>query len=458
MRYSQNKYLTVLFVFVVSFSLNAQNKAKEAYEQRMEWFRDARLGIFVHWGLYSEGSASESWPLYHQRITWEDYMEGKAKAFTAAKYNPEEWAKLFKKVGADYVVMTSKHHDGFALWDTKYSKINAKDWAAAGRDVFTPYVEAVRKEGMKVGVYYSLCDWSHPDYSPITFPRPDKKLRKLYSQTKAEKNWKAWHRFHKFNLAQMKELFDRYKPDLVWFDGDWEHKADEWPSRVIKDSLLSWNPNVVVNSRLNQYGDYNTPEQDPPVKTPDRPWELCLTMNESWGYQKGDNDYKSPKFLIETFVRCVAKGGNLLLDIGPLADGSIDPRQVDLLETVGEWYRSNEEAVREAQPGIPYGHFDGETTVSRDGKTLYLFNMGRFNQLLTLRGIRGDVESVSVVGSQQEVPFKIQDSTPWNDIPGIIIMDMENVKDTPFVSVVKVIFKEPFNLYRGIGHGVELND
>ncbi|MCU4164196.1 alpha-L-fucosidase [Carboxylicivirga caseinilyticus] len=452
------KSIILLLSILITTIAVAQKETTEAYNERMEWFREARLGIFIHWGLYSEGTTSESWAMYHKSISWSDYMEGKASVFTAENYHPEEWAALFKKVGADYVVMTSKHHDGFALWDTKYSKINAKDWSAAKRDVYTPYVDAVRKAGMKVGVYYSLCDWSHPDYSPINFPRPEKKLRKLYPYPKMQTYWTKWSRFQQFNLNQMKELFDRYQPDLIWFDGDWEHKADEWPSRVIKDSLLTWNPNIVVNSRLNSYGDYNTPEQDPPIKTPERPWELCLTMNESWGYQKDDNDYKSPKFLIETFVRSVAKGGNLLLDVGPKADGTIEQRQIDLLEEIGAWYHIHEEAVRYGQPGIPYGHFDGETTLSADGKSIYLFCMGKFNQMLTLRGIKGEVQNITMLHNKLDVPFKIQDSTPWNDIPGIIVMDVSQAEDARYVSVIKVEFKEPFSLYRGIGHGVELND
>lgn len=452
------KYILSFGLGILALTLNAQVSDKNEYNERMQWFRDARLGIFIHWGLYSEGSTSESWPLYHKRITWSDYMEGKAKAFTAQKYNPDEWAKLFKEIGAAYVVMTAKHHDGFALWDTKLSKINAKDWSAAKRDVYTPLVDAIRSQGMKVGAYYSLCDWSHPDYSPITFPRPEEKLRKLYPQTKEERYWSPWSRFQKFNMGQMHELFSRYSPDLVWFDGDWEHKTDEWPSRVIKDSLLKWNSRVIVNSRLTTYGDYNTPEQDPPIETPNRPWELCLTLNESWGYRKDDNDYKTPKFLIETFARCVAKGGNLLLDIGPMADGSIDPRQIALLKEVGSWYKANEEAVKYGKPGIPYGHFDGETTISSDSTAIYLFYTGKFNDLITIRGIKGDVESVTMVSNHQSIPFKIQDSTPWNDIPGIIMIDTRSTSDAPYVSVIKVKFKKPFKLYRGIGHGVELND
>ncbi len=456
--YKKLSFLTLLLLLLSNILVKADTPEKDQYNQRMQWFKDAKLGIFIHWGLYSKGIDSESWCMYHKKRSWEEYMTQQAKDFTAANYQPEEWAKLFKEVGADYAVMTSKHHDGFALWDTKYSKINAKDFSAAKRDVYTPWVKAIRNAGLKVGVYYSLCDWSHPDYSPITFDRPEKKLRKLYPQQRAERYLTPWQRFTKFNFNEMHELFERYQPDLVWFDGDWEHKADEWPSRVVKDSLLSWNPKVIVNSRLNWYGDYNTPEQDPPVIAPDRPWELCLTMNESWGYRADDHDYKSAKYLIETFIRSVAKGGNLLLDIGPKSDGTIPKPQVELLKEIGQWYQTNGTAIRNTEAGIPYGHFDGETTLSKDHKTINLFLMGGLKNFTTLRGVKGEIESIKVLGSNSPVKYKVIDSAPWNDIPGIIQIFFDGVKEDPYVTVVTVTFKTPISLYRGIGHAVEMND
>lgn len=171
-------------LFAPTINANASKKEPLTYQERMQWFENAKLGIFIHWGLYGVNGIGESWSMYHKRISYEDYM-AQAKGFTASNYDPEAWAKLFKKTGARYVVMTSKHHDGFSLWDTKYSKLNAKDMSAAGRDVYTPYVEALRHNGLKVGVYYSICDWSHPDY-PVVFPRPN--TRKLYPQKK-QKDW-----------------------------------------------------------------------------------------------------------------------------------------------------------------------------------------------------------------------------------------------------------------------------
>ncbi|MBB6463083.1 alpha-L-fucosidase [Flammeovirga kamogawensis] len=447
----------ILALLFTSLSIIVFAQETKTTDERMEWFKDAKLGVFIHWGYYGVNGISESWSMYHQKITWEDYMQ-QGEKFTADKYDPKAWAKLFKSIGADYVVMTSKHHDGFALWDSKYSKLDAKDHAAAGRDLYTPFVNAVRGENMKVGVYYSLCDWSHPDYSPITFPRNEKALRKLYPQGKTEKYLTAWQRFQKFNMNQMGELFDNYTPDLVWFDGDWEHKADEWPSRVIKDSLLSWNPNVIVNSRLNQYGDYNTPEQDPPIMTPDRPWELCMTMNTSWGYFPSDKDYKSSKYIVETFVETIAKGGNLLLNIGPKPNGEIAQEQKQRLEDLGRWINKHNEAVHGTVAGMEYGHYFGPTTLSEDRTIIYLYNFQKPSEFTSLKGVKNKVKKIRVVGSDKELDYKVIDSAPWNEIPGIIqIFTPQDIADE-YATVIAVELEGELELYRGIGHAVEMND
>ena len=159
-------------------------------EDKMQWFKDAKLGIFVHWGYYSVNGISESWSMYHKKISYEDYMD-QGKGFTAENYDPEAWAELFKKSGARYSVLTTKHHDGVALWDTKLSKLNVVDKTPAGRDLVTPFVEALREEGLKVGLYFSLPDWSHPDYE-VVFDRPE--TRKNYPQ-KNQKTWEPWDRY-----------------------------------------------------------------------------------------------------------------------------------------------------------------------------------------------------------------------------------------------------------------------
>ncbi len=274
---------TLLMLFIFCGFAAAQTDTKN---ERLEWFKDAKLGVFIHWGYYGVNGITESWSLYHKRITYEDYMKQGDK-FTAANYNPKEWAGLFKKIGAQYVVMTTKHHDGVALWDTKLSHLNVVNKSPAKRDLVAPYVDALRDKGLKVGLYYSLCDWSHPDYD-VVFPRPNTK--KDYPQ-RGQKKMDTWERFVLFYQGQLRELSSQFNPDLYWFDGDWEKSPEQWRSRALKDSLLKWNPNVIVNSRLNQYGDYKTPEQGIPVVRPEGPWEFCMTMNDNWGYFPSESQH-----------------------------------------------------------------------------------------------------------------------------------------------------------------------
>src|SRR5271170_5138853 len=251
-----------------------------------DWFLDAKLGIFIHWGIYSVGDTSESWAFFNGEISHEDYM-AQARTFTASHYDPDAWAELFAATGAKYAVLTTKHHDGFALWDTKASKINAKDGSPAGRDLIGPYCEALRKHGLKVGLYYSHLDWSHPDYATIrpTIPQEGQNYKNSFAYPQETEDPAAWERFLKFHRAQLKELCTRYSPDLLWFDGDWERDPDQWRFKELAEQLRAWSPGVILNSRMGGYGDYATPEQAMPISKPQSAWEFCVTINDSWGYQ-----------------------------------------------------------------------------------------------------------------------------------------------------------------------------
>src|SRR5579863_5168222 len=300
--------------------------ASAAGTDRMAWFSDAKLGIFIHWGIYSEGRGSESWAFHNGDTTYEAYM-AQAATFTASHYQPDKWAALFAEAGARYAVLTSKHHDGFALWDTKYSKLNAKDGAPAGRDLIGPYCEAMRRQGLKVGLYFSHLDWSHPDYASVLYEgrsrdsNPEFKNRFGYPQ--GPENPEAWKRFLVFHDNQIEELCQRFHPDLLWFDGDWERSDNQWHFRQLRKEIDAWDPGVIVNGRIGKYGDYQTPEQYIPLVPLNPPWELCATVNDSWGYQKKDRNFKTARQCIRMLAECSAMGGNLLLDIGPRSDGTI---------------------------------------------------------------------------------------------------------------------------------------
>ena len=314
----------VLALSLACPSFHAQNLVNETPEQkdkRMEWFHKAKLGIFIHWGIYAVKGVSESWSFYNKYLPHDEYLK-QCEGFTASKYDPKAWVELIKESGAQYTVLTTKHHDGVALWDTKQNGISVVKNTPAKRDLVTPFVNEVRKAGLRLGLYYSLPDWSHPDYPNMT--RTDVRYKD---------DPKRWDNFCKFNFGQLAELNNTYKPDLYWFDGDWEMSAETWRAKEIMQLLRSNNKNVIVNSRITGYGDYATPEQGVPVVRPeDKYWELCMTMNDSWGYQHNDKNYKTPHMLLRTFVDCLSNGGNMLMDIGPKEDGTIPEEQIAILK------------------------------------------------------------------------------------------------------------------------------
>jgi alpha-L-fucosidase len=448
-----HKWKTFILLFVI-YGLATAQSPNEEREQRLEWFKDAKLGVFIHWGYYGVNGITESWSLYHKQIKYEDYMKQGDK-FTAANYKPKEWASLFKKIGAQYVVMTTKHHDGVALWDTKLSHLNVVDKTPANRDLVAPYVAALRENGLKVGLYYSLCDWSHPDYE-VVFPRPSTK--KEYPQ-KGQKKMDAWERFVRFYQGQLRELSSQYNPDLYWFDGDWEKSAEQWRSKALKDSLLQWNPKVIVNSRLNQYGDYKTPEQGIPVVRPEGPWEFCMTMNDNWGYFPSDTNYKPSAQIIRTFVEVIANGGNLLLNIGPKPDGTIAKEQKERLEQLGTWIEKHKAAVYETTAGLPYGHFYGPTLVSKDRKKIYLCLFDSPKNYIQLKGIQNKVKSIKVLGTNEELGSERNGGAAWNNIPGILRISLPKTENLdPYVTIIEVALVDELLLYRGHGNAVELND
>ena len=384
--------LAFLSLLIAASPLRAQdtlqNETVEQKDKRMEWFSQAKLGIFIHWGIYSVRGVSESWSFFNNYLPYDEYME-QEKGFTASKYDPKAWVDLIKESGAKYTVITTKHHDGVALWDTKVGDISVVKSTPAKRDLIAPFVKEVRKQGLKLGFYYSLLDWSHPDYP-----------NKTRTEVRYKNDPERWARFNKFNFGQLAELNKTWKPDLYWFDGDWEQSAEAWNSKGIVDLLRSDNKNVIINSRIQGYGDYATPEQGVPVVRPeDKYWELCMTMNDSWGYQHTDSNYKSPYILLRTFVDCLSMGGNLLLDIGPKEDGSIPEEQIAVLKEFGRWTKKHKEAIYETRAGIPTEHFQGYTTLNKAGDILYLYLPYKPNGPVEVKGLMNKVNRIWVVGN-----------------------------------------------------------
>jgi len=418
----------------------------EQKEERMQWFRDAKLGIFIHWGIYAVNGIDESWSFFNGYITYEDYMK-QLSGFTAKKYDPVYWAKLIKESGAQYAVLTSKHHDGVALWKSKWGDLNAVEKTPVKSDLIEPLTKSLRANGLKVGLYYSLLDWSHPDY-----PNHLREVKRY------ENDAKRWGKFVKFNMGQIEEISKKYNPDLVWFDGDWEQSAEKWKAPEIRELLFKNNPNVIINSRLQGYGDYATPEQGLPVTKPESKWwELCMTMNNSWGYQHNDHDYKTPNQIIRIFVDCISMGGNLLLDIGPKADGTIPEEQVNILKELGRWTNKHKEAIYGVRAGIPKDHFYGPTALSDNGEILYLFLNHKPNGPIILKGVKNAINRIWVVGNGTKLAYNVKMKQYWSAVPGLVYIDVpEKVLDEQ-VTVIAVLLKGPVELYREDGQVIESN-
>lgn len=424
-----------------------------------EWFKKAKLGIFIHYGIYAVKGVSESWSFHNGFLTLEEYDEQLA-GFTASKFDANKWADLFQKSGAKYVVLTSKHHDGVALWDTQYSDRNTVKATPAKRDIIAEYTEAVRNHDMKVGLYFSLIDWSREDYRsvyPAGWPIWDKNKYATPGED-GEERPELWAQFLKFNDGQMKELMTNYgKIDLLWFDGDWERSADQWKMGKFKEYLLSMNPDVICNSRMQGYGDYATPELGIPVVPPQGPWEFCITMNESWGYRGRDHHHKSTRQVIRMLCECITMGGNMLLDVGPMEDGTIIPEQEKVLLELGEWIRDNEEAIYETEKGLNYAFFQGGSALSPDKKTLYLFVYDKPNEFICVKGLKTRIKRASILHNGRELRWDITGGAPWNGIPGLTWIFMPEDALHPMVTVVKVELEDEIQLYAESGAAITNN-
>lgn len=421
-----------------------------------QWFKDAKLGIFLHWGLYSVKGIPESWSFYNGQISYDDYM-AQANGFTASKYDPQKWAEVFAKFGAKYTVLTAKHHDGFALWDTAYSDISAAKMSAAGRDLIDPYCKAMREAGMHVGLYFSHLDWSHPDNSAMIHPEWEVPCNP-YTFSLPQPDYDRWARFLKFHRGQLRELMTRYGTiDLLWFDGDWEESAEQWDMKGLREYLHSMNPNVILNSRMQGYGDYETPEQGFPVSDPvGEAWEYCLTLNNSWGYNPDDHHHKPVGRLVRMFAEIISRGGNMLLDIGPCADGSLQPEQEKRLQEFGSWLHPVAEAVYATEKGIGVRHCSAPSTMSKDHKTLYLFAFGKPGELF-IKGLHTPVKRAEILTTGQQLRVETMLGAPWNGVPPTVWITLPDELTDRYATVIRLELDGEVQLFEGAGGAIACN-
>ena len=435
----------------------------------MTWFNNAQFGIFVHWGLYAVSQSPESWSFFNHGAPGQDpedslpldlYM-AQRHAFLARRYNPAAWADLFAEAGARYSVLTTKHHDGMALWDTAEHYSVVRD-TPAGRDLVGPFCDAMRAKNIHAGLYYSHLDWTHPDYPSVfkadgSRPDPAHPGQKYAYPSDRPEEPARWENFLRFHRLQLRELCERYSPDLLWFDGDWERTPQQWRFAELRDQLRSWRPEVILNSRMGGYGDYETPEQGIPIVAPEGPWELCLTMNRGWSMAT-DPSYKTAAELIRILIECAGMGGNLLLNVGPLADGTIFYHQADILREIGAWLRPHGAAIYDTIAGLPHGHFYGPSTLSADRRRLYLFQLDRAQGEISVKGIRNQVRSATILGGDgSQVVRRVSGGASWAGIPGVVWLTIPESSFESHATVIQLEFDEPLDLYRGHGEVITQN-
>ena len=377
----------------------------QQHDARMQWWREARFGMFIHWGLYAipagewqgkpEKGAGE-WIMNQMHIPVKEY-EPLLHQFNPTKFDADKWAAIARDAGMKYIVITSKHHDGFSLFNSKFGDYNVMD-TPFHRDIMKELSTATRGAGLKMCWYHSILDWHDPNaQKDETFPIYEQRMRN-----------------------QVQELLTNYGPiGIMWFDGDWIKQWNDREGESLYKLCRALQPNVIVNNRVGHArggmngfskpggltGDYATPEQEIPDKVaPDVDWETCMTMNDTWGYKKNDLNFKSARTLIRNLVDIASKNGNFLLNVGPTAEGEIPPQSVERLAAIGQWMKTNGEAIY-ATHGSPFGKLPYGRATVKDGKVyIHVFDMPADGKLVVpMRNLPAKAQALGFPDSTVEV-------------------------------------------------------
>ncbi|GAA4730453.1 alpha-L-fucosidase [Flavisolibacter ginsenosidimutans] len=451
--------LTVALLAQTSFS---QNAARDA---RMEWWRDARFGMFIHWGVYSVPAGTYNghqvnrigeWIMNRGKIPVAEY-QAYAKKFNPVLYNPDEWVRMAKDAGMKYIVITAKHHDGFAMFKSNASKWNIADATPYGKDVLKPLAAACKKYGIKLGFYYSQAqDWNNPGGAvarkPATEGWANPDSAKIDAYTAAHNgHWDPAQETKTMSqymddvaVPQVKELLTNYGDVAVlWWDTP-TNMTDEYAAKL--DALLKLQPNIITNDRLkrpNYPGDYKTPEQRIPnlSELDGKDWETCMTMNETWGYKSYAHNWKSTETLVRNLIDIASKGGNYLLNVGPKADGMFPQESIDILKGMGEWMKVNGEAIygTTASPFAPvsWGRITKKETKGNTILYLHVFDWPKDGKLVT-PALSNGLVSVSLLGSNEKikakqdngaVEIKLPDNAP-NKIASVVKLEVKGAVGT----------------------------
>ena len=387
-----------------------------------EWFVHDRFGLFIHWGLYALAARHE-WVKNREQIPDADYQRY-FDHFYPDLYDPRAWADEAWNAGMRYFVVTTKHHEGFCLWDSALTgyKATATPW---GKDVLRPMVEAFRDRGFKVGFYHSLIDWHHPEF-PIDSLHPQRDDEDF----KRREATRDIRKYAEYLHGQVRELLTRYgRVDVMWFDFSypgrgWAGKGrDDWRSEALLEMVRELQPGILVNNRLDVPGDFTTPEQVQPHSAPTdggRPmlWEACQTFNGSWGYDRDNLDWKSPELLVRMLIDSVSKGGNLLLNVGPTGRGEFEPRAVERLRAVGSWMRQHGRSIRGC--GASEHQAPPDCRYTQNGNRLYVHVLAWPFRHLHLPGLGRRVGYAQLLHDASEVRFaRAGDRGPERHLRGL---------------------------------------
>lgn len=427
-----------------------------------DWFVHDRFGMFIHWGLYSMPARHE-WLKSRECLT-EEHYDKFFKYFNPDMYDPKDWAKRAKDAGMKYAVFTTKHHEGFCMFDSKYTEYKCTN-TPAGRDLVKEYVDAFRAEGLKIGFYYSLIDWNHPHF-PIDCTHPRRFDEDAYEQSK-DRDVKIYAEYMR---NQVTELLTNYgKIDIIWFDysypeingpAEWMRGKgkDDWESEKLISLTRKLQPGIIIDNRsdFNDY-DVQTPEQFQPLNWErDRntgelaTWEACQTFSGSWGYYRDEMTWKSPEILIQMLINTVSRGGNLLMNVGPTSRGYLDDRAKNSLNVFAEWMKYNSRSIygcTMAEPGIiePRGC---RMTQSNDGKRLYLHVFEYPVKFLIVPNIGDVVDYAQFLHDGSEIKMTIgsqlvggEHMIPHDCDKNVLILELPPVKPNVTVPVIELFLK-----------------
>ena len=447
--------MVVITLFLAGCAQSPSEQEKDG--SLMDWWSDARFGMFIHWGLYSipagewNGSTGHAeWIRTTAQIPLEVY-DTLINYFNPVKFDADEWVRMAKDAGMKYIVITSKHHDGFCLFDSEFTDFDVMS-TPFKRDILGELADACHKQGIVLCFYHSIMDWHHPDY----LPRRDWETTRTTEGADME-------RYITYLKSQFKELTTKYGAvGVLWFDGEWENTWTHERGVDIYNYVKSLQPGIIINNRVDKgrsgmqgmtasdefMGDFGTPEQEVPAKgLPGVYWESCITLNNNWGYNRADNNWKSPGSVIRMLADIASKGGNLLLNIGPRADGTFPGQSIETLSEVGKWMLKNSTSIY-GTSASPFSSLAwGRCTVKSDGRNtrlyLHVFDWPE-DGILLVPGLANDVRKAYLLaggkkleysGDEGDIVIKVPKEVPDanNTVVVLLIKGKPEVFDTPVI-------------------------